>query len=148
MKVILLKDIPKIGKRGEIKEVSDGYANNFLIKKGLAHVATKEAQAQIVKLAQDASEKKTRELHKLEGLKEELQRRTFTVKVKIGDRGQIFGGVHEKEVVRAIHQKLKVELEKNQIDAHKGIKELGIHTITIKLGHGITAHTKLNIEAQ
>lgn len=147
MKVILLKDVSGVGKRGDLKDVSDGYGSNFLIKKGLAALATKQVQEQVSRDAQQATEKQNRDLQKLHSLKAELEKRTFTVKVKTGPQGQLFGGVHEKEIAAAIHQKLKVVIGKNHIDAHRGIKELGLHTVTINLGHGIVAQIKLNIEA-
>lgn len=147
MKVILIKDVPKVGRNGEIKEVNAGFATNFLIKKGLAKLATVDAQRDLEKGKKELSAKKQKEQDKLIETKDQLERRTFTVKVKTGDKGQIFGGVHEKDIAQAIFQKTKFHLDKNQIGAHKGIKELGEHVIQIKLGSGITANTKINIES-
>ena len=147
MKVILLTDVPKIGRKGEVKEVADGYANNLLIKKGLAIAATKDAQAKLAKENKDKSEKQQRQISKFETWKKELEKRTFTIKVKIGNKGQIFGGVHEKDIIDAVYQKTKIELEKSQFDSLKSIKQLGTHDITIRFGHGVNAKTKINIEA-
>lgn len=146
MKVILLKDASKVGKAGEIKDVNDGYANNFLIKKGLAKLATAEAQAKLDKEKKDRSEKGERETKKFAEWKKELERRTFTIKVKVGDKGQIFSGVHEKDIIAAIYQKTKIELDKSQIHAHHGIKQLGEHMIDVKFGHGVSAKVKINLE--
>lgn len=147
MKVILLKDVPKVGRSGEIKEVNAGFATNFLIKKGLAKLATIDAQKDLEKGKRELSAKKQKELDKLNDAKKELEKRTFTVKVKTGDKGQIFGGVHEKDIAAAIFQKTKIKLDKSQIGAHKGIKELGKHLIDIKLGQGILAKTNINVES-
>jgi large subunit ribosomal protein L9 len=147
MKVILLKDVPKIGRNGEIKEVSDGYANNFLIKRGLAKVATTEAQAKLAAEQIEKSEKKAREQKKLAGYKDELERRTFTIKVKVGDKGQVFSGVHEKDIIRAIFQKTKITLDKSNIATHSHMKQLGEHVIDVKLGQGIIAKVKINLES-
>ncbi len=147
MKVILIKDVPKIGKQGEIKEVSAGYGANFLLKRGLAKLATIEAQKNLEKGKKELSDKKQRELQKLTKLKDDLERRTFTVRVKTGDKGQVFGGVHEKEISQAIYQKTKIQIDKSQIGSHKGIKELGEHVIDIKLGQGISAKTKIKVES-
>ncbi len=147
MKVILIKDVPKVGRNGEIKEVNAGFATNFLIKKGLAKLATADAQKDLEKGKKELTAKKQKELDKLHLAKKELERRTFTVKIKTGDKGQIFGGVHEKDIASAIFQKTKIQLDKSQIGANKGIKELGEHIISIKLGQGITANTKINIES-
>ena len=147
MKVILLTDVPKIGRKGELKEVSDGFAKNMLIRKGLAALATKETQDKVAKEEKNLTEAKQKAIKKAQEFKSELERRTFTVKVKTGDKGQIFGGVHEKDIAAAIYQKTKMELDKSNIDSHKGIKQLGEHIINIKLGQGVTAKTKINLEA-
>jgi large subunit ribosomal protein L9 len=146
MRIILLKDVPGFGRKGELKDVSDGYGNNFLLKRGLAALATKEVQDKIARDAKDSAAKHERDLNKLTSLKADLEKRQFTVKVKTGPQGQIFGGVHEKEIASAIEQKLKLKLEKNQIDAHRGIKATGQHKVIIKLGQGINANITLNIE--
>jgi large subunit ribosomal protein L9 len=147
MKVILLTDVPKIGRKGELKEVSDGFGTNMLIRKGLAALATKEAQDSVAKQQKIHTESKQRSIKKAQENKTELERRTFTVKVKVGEKGQIFGGVHEKDIASAIFQKTKIQLDKSQFDSHKGIKQIGEHTITIKLGQGVSAKTKINLEA-
>lgn len=136
-----------MGRAGEMKEVSDGYANNFLLKQGLAKLATADAQAKLAKEQATKSEKQTKQLRQFEDWKRELEKRTFTVKVKTGDKGQVFGGVHEQDIIAAIYQKTKIQLDKSQVDAHHGIKQLGLHSIDIKFGHGIMAKVKINLES-
>lgn len=147
MKVILLTDVPKIGRKGELKDVSDGFANNMLIRKGLAALATKEAQAMLAKETKGKTAAQEKAQRQAERDKAELERRTFAVKVKVGDKGQLFSGVHEKDIAAAIYQKTKIQIDPHKIDAHHGIKKLGEHIINIKLGQGITAKTKINLEA-
>ncbi len=147
MKVILLKDVPKVGKRGEVKDVADGLANNMLLRKGLAVLATSTAVEKLTKEQKSQDDAKTRAKQKASQNKAELERRTFTVKVKTGDKGQIFGSIHEKDIIAAIFQKTKISLEKNQVNEHHGIRHLGEHFVDIKLGSGITAKVKLNIES-
>lgn len=147
MKVILLNDVPKIGKRGEIKEVSAGYGTNFLIKKGLAKLATTEATAKLAKEKQELVEKQSKEKSKFDHAKKELEKRTFTVKIKTGDKGQIFNAIHEKDIAQSIYQKTKIQLDKSQILIPKGIKQLGEHIIEIKFGLGVRAKTKINLES-
>ena len=147
MKIILLDDVPKVGRKNEIKEVSDGLAKNMLIPKGLAIFATADAQAKLIKKAKEKTESKNKAHDKIEHNKSELERRTFTVKVKVGDKGQIFSGVHEKDIASAVFQKTKITLDKTGIQAHKAIKELGEHLVTVKLGQGISANIKINVES-
>jgi len=139
--------VPKIGRRGEVKEVSAGYATNFLIKQGLAKAATVEAQTKLASEQREKTAKQIKEREQAERYKKELETRTFTIKVKTGDKGQIFSGVNEKDIIRAIFQKTKISLEKKQITAHHAIKQLGQHTIVVKLHSGLSAQTKINIES-
>ncbi|HEX3099791.1 MAG TPA: 50S ribosomal protein L9 [Patescibacteria group bacterium] len=147
MEVILLTDVPKIGRKGEIKKVSDGFGTNMLVKKGLAILATKEAVAKVAKQSQTKEQSQAKAKAKFAHQKQELEKRTFTVKVKVGDKGQIFSSIHEKDVAAAIFQKTKIQLEKNQFEPLHGIKKLGEHFIILKLGQGVTAKTKINLEA-
>lgn len=147
MKVILLKDVPKIGKKGMVVEVSDGYANNMLIKKQLAVPATEQAQRQIAKETKDKLAKKEKELSKITHQKQELTKRTFTVPVKTGPQGQIYSGLNEKEIVKIIFNKTKIQLDKNQVQLHKGEKHTGLQTAEVRLGQGIIVEIKLNLVA-
>ena len=148
MQVILLTDVPKIGRKGEIKNVNAGFGTNMLIKKGLAILATKEAQDKVAKQTRVVEDSKLKARTKAGLQKQELEKRTFTVKVKVGDKGQIFSSIHEKDVADAIFQKTKITIDKNQFEPLHGIKKLGEHFVTIKLGQGVTAKTKINLEAQ
>jgi len=147
MKVILLKDVAKVGRKGEVKEVSEGYANNFLIKTGAARLATAELQQKAEADAETAKARQEKQTGQLKQLKSVLEKQTFSLKVKVGDKGQVFGGIHEKDIAAAINSQTVGNIEKNQIQGLHGIKTLGEHEIEIKLGRGITAKTKLNIES-
>ncbi len=148
MKVIFLKDQPGGGKKGEIKDVSDGYAKNFLIAKGFAQVATPEIIAKVEKESKEAMAKHDREIAKSAALKQDLEKRMFTVKVKVGEKGQIFSGVHEKDVVSVVNAKMNIGLEKNQVEMPGVIKQLGEHLVKVKLAPGVVASVKINVEAE
>ncbi len=147
MKIILLKDVAGQGRRGEIREVNDGYAKNFLIAKGFAQIATSQIQAKAAKESKEAEVKKLKEVEKLQNLKVDLEKRTFTVKVKVGDKGQIFSGVHEKDIISAMNNKMGLSLEKNQVSLEKPIKELGEHKVKLKLASGIIPIINIHVEA-
>jgi len=148
MKVIFVKDLPGAGKKGEIKEVQSGYGNNFLIAKGFAQIATAQVQAKVDKENKEAQNKKLKEIEKLRVLKADLEKRTFTLKIKVGEKGQVFSSVHEKDILSAINSKIGLELEKSQIKISGVIKTLGIHPVILHLASGITAETKINVEAE
>ena len=147
MKVIFVKELSGTAKKGEIKDVSDGYAKNFLIAKGFAQIATAEIQGKIAKEAKEAEIKKLKEIEKLQGLKLDLEKRIFIVKVKVGDKGQVFGGVHEKDVAKVISDKTGGAVEKNQVEIPAAIKQLGDHQVKVKLAGGIIANVKIKVEA-
>lgn len=147
MKVIFIKDAPGQGRRGEIKDVSDGYAKNFLIAKGLAQVATGDVQAKVAKEAREAQDKKTRESAKAQILKQDIEKRIFTLPVKVGDRGQVFGGVHEKEIAKAVSEKMNIPIEKSQLEVRAAIKTLGEHVANLKISPGVVAQVKINVTA-
>ena len=146
MKVIFLKDQPGGGKKGEIKDVSDGFAKNFLIAKGFAAIATPEIQAKVAKEQKEAQTKHQKERDHAALLKSDIERRTFTVPVKVGDKGQVFSGVHDKDVAEAISKKLSTPVDRRQIDIAKPIKELGEHAVKIKLAAGVVANVKIHVE--
>jgi large subunit ribosomal protein L9 len=146
MKIIFIKDQPGGGKRGEIKEVSQGYAENFLIAKGFAKVATAEVQAKIAKEKKEAEAKAGRELERLMDAKTDLEKRTFSLAVKVGDKGQIFSGVHDKDIAEAINKKMDLNLDRRAVELSKPIKELGEHKVKVKIGFGITANINIKVE--
>ena len=147
MKVIFIKDVPGQGRRCEIKEVSEGYASNFLIPKKFAQLATAEIQQKISKESKEAEDKKLKEIEKLQNLKQDLEKRVFTVKVKVGDKGQVFGGVHEKDIAQAVGQKTDTNIDRHQVEISAPIKQIGPHQIKLKLAGGIIANLKINVEA-
>ena len=148
MKVVLLKDVKGTGKKGEIKEVADGYAKNFLLKNNFAKVADKEA------ISENKSQKSSVAYHK------EQERLAFldqakklnnierTVKIKCGDKGQAFGAVTSKEIAEAIKVQKNIEVDKKKIELKEQIKLVGLYTVTIKLYPEISAKIKVNVVAQ
>ena len=145
MKVILIKDVSGVGRKGEVKDVNDGYGRNFLINKGLGQIATNELINKLRNEAKQKQEKENRLLEKTRHIKQELDKRTFAIPVRVGNKGQIFGSVHEKDIVKRIEEKMDIGFEKGQIEMPKHIKEIGEYIIEIKLGKGIIAHPKIKL---
>ncbi|MCX6791186.1 MAG: 50S ribosomal protein L9 [Candidatus Gribaldobacteria bacterium] len=142
MKVILLKDINKIGKKFEIKEVSDGYARNFLFKNNTAKPATDEnlklalAQKELqAKSAIDELKKTAGVATKIDGLEVELP-------VKVGDRGQLFEKISVAKII-ARFKELGYEIKKTQIEMPQAIKEIGEYSLKIKFDHKLESEVKL-----
>ena len=145
MKVILLADVKGTGKKGEIKEVSDGYARNMLIKKGLAKEAT-AVELNSLKIKREAEEFHRREEQKrLMELADKLKGQTVTCKVKAGEKGKVFGSVTSAEIASCLND-MGFEVDKKMIQSDS-IKNLGVYDVEIRLAAGITAKIKLKVES-
>jgi len=144
MKVLLVKDVKTLGKAGEIKEVKDGYGQNFLINKGLAKLATPEVVANW-KAEQERKEAELKaELERLENEKKALEAATIRIEKQAAPVG-IKGSVGNGDIAAAIKEQLGIEIDKKHINLKKAIKSTGIHEIDAKLGHGIHAVLKVEV---
>jgi large subunit ribosomal protein L9 len=147
MKVLLIKDVKNLGKKGDIKEVKDGYGQNFLLAKGMAKLATPT----IVKEWKAEQERKARELaEELERFKREqvlLEKGKVTITKKLAPVG-IKGSVKKDDIAKAIKEKLNIDVDKRNIELKKAIKTTGEFKIDIKLGHGIHAKILLEVKGE
>ena len=144
MEVIFIKDLKNQGKKGQIKNVKDGYAENFLIKKGYAVMKTKENLAKLEheqknKAAQDAANKQ-----QAETLKKELDKLVIEFKVKTGEGDKVFGSISVKQIKDELQNK-NFKVDKSQIDITTSIASLGFHNVDIKLYPGIIATIKVHL---
>ncbi len=138
MKVLLIKDVKSLGKKGEIKEVKDGYGQNFLIGKGMAKLATPDVVANW-KAEQERMEKELKEtLARLAKEKKELASKNLVIKKKLAPAG-IQGSVGKDDIAKAIKEQMDIEIDKKIVELKKALKTVGEHKVDIKLGHGIHA---------
>lgn len=143
MKVILLQDIPKVGRKREVKEVSAGYARNFLFPKKLAEPALQNTLHTLHTKIQNETQEKTQERKKYQSLAEKLSHTILRVKMKIGEKGKTFGSVHATTIAEALKH-IEIMVEKDWIDIGAPIKTIGEHQIHIKFPYNIT--TTLHVE--
>ena len=144
MKVILLQDVEKIGKKYEVKEVAQGHARNFLIPKGLAKPATEESLKWLESQKEVLREKAEEDLKKVETLATTLDGQEIIIPVKIGEEKQLFEAV----TVQKIFEKMKengFEIKKTQIILAEPIKELGEFPVKIRLAHNLEIEIKVII---
>lgn len=144
MEVIFIKDLKNQGKKGQIKNVKDGYAQNFLIKNGYAVVKTKENLSILEhEKAKKAEEDKSNK-QKAEELKQKLEKVVLEFKVKTGEGDKVFGSISQKQIKDEL-QAQGFKIEKNQIDNSKQISSLGFHNVDITLYAGITGTIKVHL---
>ena len=144
MKVLLIKDVKALGKSGEIKEVKDGYGQNFLISKGFARLATPDVVANW-KAEQERMAKELKDdLERLNSEKKVFEDATIRIEKPIAPVG-IKGSVGNADIAKAILAQLNIELDKKHINLKKAIKSTGIHDVDAKLGHGIHATLKVEV---
>lgn len=145
MKVIFIKDLKGQGKVGEEKNISDGYAKNFLIPKGYAIEAT-NANINDYKGKKDSENyKKQQEIEKAEDLKAKLSKITLKINAKSGDNGKLFGSITSKELAEKIKEQFALEIDKKKIILPDGIKTVGTHNVEIKLHPGIVGSLMVNV---
>jgi large subunit ribosomal protein L9 len=133
MKIILLKDVAKVGQQGSVKDVADGYALNFLIARGLAKQATKEALASHEKLQVEIGNRKAKEQDELKAKVESLRGTRIELTLRTTEKGGLFKTVGPKEIADALQQQKSVALPEEAIHPLEPIKAIGDHVIKISL---------------
>lgn len=144
MKVIFLKDVKGQGKKGEVKEVSDGYGRNFLIAKGLAREATSGNVKEIEAIKKSEQKRKEDELKKAKELANNLEEMTLTIKSKAGENGRLFGAVTSKQIADEL-KKASVIIDKRKIILDDPIRTLGVTQVQIKVYPEVTAKLKVHV---
>jgi len=145
MKVILLKDVKGTGKKGDVVNVSDGHGRNYLIPRGLAREAT-EGNLNELKQQKEAQKKKQkRELQEAKDLAEKISKITLTIKGKAGEGGKLFGSITSKDIAEKLSKEHKIKIDKRKIVLDNPIKELGTHSVEIKVYPEITGTVKVQV---
>lgn len=145
MKIILLQDVKKIGKKGQVKEVSDGYARNFLLAKGLAAVATEGAQKNAAVEQEKQRQRELAEIAMEQKIVQMLKGGSITIQSK-AKNGKLFGSITAREISQNIRQAYKIEIGEKYIGA-KHIRDLGPHEVEVRLPHGAKVKITVTIEA-
>ena len=146
MKVILLQDVKGQGKKGQLIDVSDGYARNFLLPRKLAQEATAD-NINTMKMNDKAlQEKRQKEREQAVALSKVLKEMTLTVTAKGGGAGRLFGSVTNAEISDALAKQHKIQLDKRKIVLKEPIKNVGTYTVTCKLGYEVNADLTVEIK--
>ncbi|MDQ0244978.1 large subunit ribosomal protein L9 [Bacillus fengqiuensis] len=148
MKVIFLQDVKGRGKKGEVKNVADGYAQNFLIKQGLAIEATNASMKALEGQKNKEKKEAAEELAKSKELKEVLEKLTVELKAKSGEGGRLFGSITSKQIAEALQKAHNIKVDKRKIDMDDAIRALGYTNVPVKLYPEVTATLKVHVSEQ
>ena len=145
MKIILLEDVKSLGKKGELVNVNDGYARNYILAKKLGVEATPK-NLNDLKLKKANEEKRAKEIYEeAAAFAERLSKMEVNVSIKAGEGGKIFGSVSSKEIAQAAQEQLGVELDKKKMRLPSPIKSVGTQMVPIRLHPKVTAQLKVNV---
>lgn len=147
MKVVFLKDVKGKGKKGEIKEVAEGYARNFLIKNGYAKEATNQALSELQGQKRLAEKNAAAELQAAKDLKERVEQLEVTIKAKSGEGGRLFGAVSTKQIAEELQKAHGIKIDKRKMEC-EGIRSLGYTNVPVKLHQEVKATLKVHVIAQ
>jgi large subunit ribosomal protein L9 len=146
VRVILKAEVRGLGRAGEVKDVADGYARNYLLPKGLAIEATGGELKVLAQERQSEKTKKDRTHQDAEGLAARLGEVTLVFKLKAGEHGKTFGSVTAKEVADALKREAKADIDKTKIVLHEPLRSLGIHKVEVRLLSDVRASVTVAIE--
>lgn len=145
MKLVLLSDVKALGKRGDVVDVADGYARNFLLPRKLAGEADKGALAQLDAQHKASARREAGELAEARALAERLESAKLTIKAKGGENGKLFGAVTNAAVAAAIADVLSVNIDKHKIELARQIKAFGSYPVEIKLHKNVVAKAAVEV---
>ena len=145
MKIILKQNIEKIGQVGDVVEVSNGFARNFLIPQDKAISFTIGNFKQIEYLKKREAEQREGELKEVKELAEKINNISLEIKVKAGEEGKLFGSVTSKDIVETLLKEHGIELDKKKLNLKESLKKLGVHIVPVNLYKDITPQIKVNL---
>jgi len=145
VKLVLFTDVKALGKRGDVVDVADGYARNFLLPRKLAGEADKGALARLDAQARAQERRQSQELAEAQALASRLESAKLAVKAKAGGNGKLFGAVSNADVASAIAGALSIEIDKHKIELLSQIKALGSYPVEIKLHKNVVAKAVVDV---
>jgi len=146
MRVVFLQDVPRIALAGEVKEVADGFARNYLIPKKLAVPATPDQLQRIQALRRAAEERRKREVADLQVLVDLLNGRTVVIKARSAEGGRLYGSVTALAIAQALSEQVGREVDRHAVDLPEPIKALGTYTVPLRFRQGLEARVTVVVE--
>jgi large subunit ribosomal protein L9 len=147
MKIILTQEVGGVGSAGDVTEVKDGYARNFLIPRGYAIRWTKGAESQVATLRKAREVRAIRDQDTAEGVRETLQAATVVIVARAGDGGRLFGAITPGDVASAIHEATGVQVDRRRVEVSTPIKTVGTHSVRVRLHADVVADVTVDVRA-
>jgi large subunit ribosomal protein L9 len=147
MKVLLVKDVYKLGRAGDIKKVADGYGRNFLLPQGLAVLATPGALKQVERIKAQAEIRRNAQNEELKGIAEQIQGVTLIFAAKAGETGKLYGSITTQDIAAALTEKTRYEIKRQQVDTQP-IRALGDFTARIRLTMDLVPEIKIMVHRE
>lgn len=147
MKVILRADVERVGKKGDILDVADGYARNFLVPKGLAFKASDGAVAQAQAMRRSRDIKDAAERSAAEDVARQLVPKVIAVSARAGGEGRLFGSITAADVVEAVQAQTGIELDRRKVSLEEPIREVGTHRVNVKLHSDVEFPVTVEVSA-
>lgn len=148
MKVILKQDVPNLGARGDVQEVADGYARNYLIPRGLAAIATAGALKDFEHRQEVQARKHERMKKRSEALARRLTAHTVTFEVKTGETGQLYGSITNADIAEALEEQVGVEIDKRDIPLSEPIRQVGEHFVPVRLMEDVEPQVRVVVKPE
>ena len=148
MKVILIKDVPGLGNIGDVKEVADGYGRNYLIRRGLAHLATTGELKQAEQHKRTAAKRVTRELADAQAVVKRLTGMTLTFEAHAGEGTKLYGSITSGDIAEKISQELGRDFDRRKIHLQESLRQLGSHQVPIRLAADLGTEITVIIERE
>jgi large subunit ribosomal protein L9 len=147
MKVLFKKDVADVAKAGQVKEVADGYARNYLIPRGLAVAATNAALKQVAELQATAARHAVEEEQTARGLKDKLESKPVVIEAKAGSQGRLYGSITTSDVATAIQKQLGTTLDRRDLEINDPVRQVGSYQVTARIHRAVTASVTVEVRA-
>lgn len=148
MKVILNKDVKNLGVKGDVVNVSDGYARNYLLPKNLAVEATAGNLKELENLKQKQERQKELEFQKAKETAKKIEGKTLQAVTKVGDNGKLFGSITSKEIAELIEKKFGITVDKRKVEVKEAIKAIGTYPVTVRIHPQVAAKIMVQVVAE